>query len=84
MFALGLSLTAAGSRVLQGALFLGVSTARWAQQMLLFKEDVDEWVKEQKQQRKLLQKQRRQVEEYLYPDDQLKGKKRHRGLLDKS
>ncbi|KAK9956900.1 hypothetical protein ABG768_014605 [Culter alburnus] len=51
LLAVASTLCVAVGHVLQGALFLGVSAARWAQQMLLFKEDVDEWVKEQKQQR---------------------------------
>ncbi|XP_016087162.1 uncharacterized protein [Sinocyclocheilus grahami] len=51
--------------VLQAALFLIVSTVRWPQKMLLSKEDLDEWEKEQKNDRKELQEQRRQVEEYL-------------------
>ncbi|XP_051510477.1 uncharacterized protein LOC127415696 [Myxocyprinus asiaticus] len=51
---------------LQGVLFLILSTMRWAQQMLLsFKEDVDEWDKEQKRKREASQKLREQVEEYL-------------------
>ncbi|KAG1938403.1 hypothetical protein F2P79_017793 [Pimephales promelas] len=53
------------SHVLQGALFLILSTARWLQKMLLFKDDVDEWVKEQNQERERIEEQRRQVEEYL-------------------
>lgn len=61
LLAVASTLCVAVGHVLQGALFLGVSAARWAQQMLLFKEDVDEWVKEQKQQKELLQTQRRRI-----------------------
>ncbi len=51
--------------VLQAALFLIISTVRWPQKMLLSKEDLDEWEKEQKKERKELQEQRQQVEKYL-------------------
>jgi len=60
------SVCVAVSHVLQGALFLILSTARWLQKMLLFKDDVDEWVKEQNQERERIEEQRRQVEEYLH------------------
>ncbi|KAK7133958.1 hypothetical protein R3I94_015724 [Phoxinus phoxinus] len=64
---------------LQGALFLIVSTARWLQRMMLCKGDVDEWMKEQNQQRERIEKQRRQVEEYLHAVDPLTGKRRKKG-----
>ncbi len=37
--------------VLQAALFLIISTVRWPQKMLLSKEDLDEWEKEQKKEK---------------------------------
>ncbi|CAM4687630.1 unnamed protein product [Leuciscus chuanchicus] len=68
------SVCVAVRHVLQGALFLVLSTTRWLQQMMLFKGVVDEWVKEQNQQRERIKKQRRQVEEYLHAVDPLTGK----------
>lgn len=59
------TLCVAVRHVLQAALFLIVSTVRWPQKMLLSKEDLDEWEKEQKKERKELQEQRQQVEKYL-------------------
>lgn len=60
------TLCVAVRHVLQAALFLIVSTARWAQQrLLLSKEDMEEWEREQEKQRKELQKQRGQVEKYV-------------------
>ncbi|KAL1254107.1 hypothetical protein QQF64_016336 [Cirrhinus molitorella] len=56
------TLCVAVRHVLQAALFLIVSTARWLQQMLLSKEDLNEWEKEQKKQDKELQKQCGQIE----------------------
>lgn len=59
------TLCVAVRHVLQAALFLIASTVRWPQKMLLSKEDLDEWEKEQKKDRKELQEQRKQVEEYI-------------------
>ncbi|XP_042634229.1 uncharacterized protein LOC122149041 [Cyprinus carpio] len=59
------TLCVAVRHVLQAALFLIVSTVRWPQKMLLSQEDLDEWEKEQKKDKKELQEQRKQVEEYL-------------------
>lgn len=66
LLAVASSVCVAVRHVLQGALFLIVSTVRWLQQMMLFKGDVDEWVKEQNQQRERIEKQKRQVEKYIH------------------